>query len=96
MLDATPCNPRVVARLVALLRTPPWGKTDQPDFLNAPAEIRSQPCAAAAAGALPRTPSAALKGGAPRERWGPRIVESIFLAFRDCLIREPGWKVPIR
>ncbi|TIU84470.1 MAG: 2-amino-4-hydroxy-6-hydroxymethyldihydropteridine diphosphokinase, partial [Mesorhizobium sp.] len=37
MLDADE-NARVVV-VSSLYRTPPWGKLDQPDFLNAAAEI---------------------------------------------------------
>ena len=40
MLDADP-KTRVVA-VSSLYRTPPWGKTDQPDFLNAAAEISTE------------------------------------------------------
>ena len=48
ILDADP-NASVVA-VSSLYRTPPWGKTDQPDFINAAAEIRYQPRTARPAG----------------------------------------------
>jgi 2-amino-4-hydroxy-6-hydroxymethyldihydropteridine diphosphokinase len=90
MLDAD-AGTSVVA-VSSLYRTPPWGKTDQPDFLNAAAEIRTshEPRALLA---LCLDAERALKRER-RERWGPRIVDIDILAFGRRFIREPGLEVP--
>ncbi|HWK67075.1 MAG TPA: 2-amino-4-hydroxy-6-hydroxymethyldihydropteridine diphosphokinase [Rhizobiaceae bacterium] len=90
MLDTDPMT-RVVA-VSSLYRTPPWGKLDQPDFLNAAAEIATR-----------RTPHSlldlclktelALKR-VRKERWGPRIVDIDVLAFDDLSLHEPGLELP--
>ena len=90
ILDAD-AGTRVVA-VSSLYRTPPWGKTDQPDFLNAAAEIRTrhEPRALLA---LCLDAERALKRER-RERWGPRIVDIDILAFGNRFIREPGLEIP--
>lgn len=82
---------RVVA-VSSLYRTPPWGKVDQPDFLNCAAEI-----------ATGRTPhelldlclaaERALKR-VRKERWGPRIVDIDLLVFGEVTLHEPGLELP--
>jgi 2-amino-4-hydroxy-6-hydroxymethyldihydropteridine diphosphokinase len=81
-----------VVAVSSLYRTPPWGKTDQPDFINAAAEIRTSHAPRALL-ALCLDTERALKRER-RERWGPRIVDIDILAFGDRLIREPGLEVP--
>ena len=73
-------------------RTPPWGKADQPDFVNL--------CAAAETELAPRevldlihAVEAAL-GRERRERWGPRLIDVDILAYGDERIEEPGLTVP--
>ena len=90
MLDAD-AGTRVIT-VSSLYRTPPWGKTDQPDFINAAAEIRTshEPRALLA---LCLDAERALKR-VRQERWGPRIVDIDILAFGDRLIREPGLEIP--
>ena len=76
----------------SLYRTPPWGKTDQPDFINAAAEIRTslEPRALLA---LCLDAEHELKR-VRQERWGPRIVDIDILAFGDRVIREAGLEIP--
>jgi 2-amino-4-hydroxy-6-hydroxymethyldihydropteridine diphosphokinase len=82
---------RVVA-VSSLYRTPPWGKTDQPDFLNAAAEIRtSHPPRALLALCLDA--ERALKRER-RERWGPRVVDIDILVFGDRSVHEAGLDIP--
>ena len=90
ILDAD-AGTRVVA-VSSLYRTPPWGKTDQPDFLNAAAEIRTSHAPRALL-ALCLDAERALKRER-RERWGPRIVDIDILVFGNRLIREPGLEIP--
>ena len=81
-----------VVTVSSVYRTPPWGKTDQPDFLNAAAEIATthEPRALLA---LCLDAERALKRER-RERWGPRIVDIDILVFGNRLIREPGLEIP--
>ncbi|UVK37163.1 2-amino-4-hydroxy-6-hydroxymethyldihydropteridine diphosphokinase [Mesorhizobium sp. AR10] len=90
ILDADE-NTRVVA-VSSLYRTPPWGKLDQPDFLNAAAEIST---------ALAPRPLLDLCLDAERrlkrvreERWGPRLIDIDILVFGDRIIHETGLEVP--
>jgi 2-amino-4-hydroxy-6-hydroxymethyldihydropteridine diphosphokinase len=90
ILDADPLT-EIVA-VSSLYRTPPWGKTDQPDFLNAAAEIET--------GLAPRElldlcleAERKLKR-VRQERWGPRLVDIDILVFGDRRINEAGLDIP--
>ncbi len=81
-----------VIRVSSLFRTPPWGKTDQPDFLNAVAELRCgiEPEALLAA-------CLAIERSLKRERaerWGPRIIDIDIIAFGERQISKRGLQVP--
>jgi 2-amino-4-hydroxy-6-hydroxymethyldihydropteridine diphosphokinase len=76
----------------SLYRTPPWGKRDQPDFLNAAAELSTT-----------RSPRALLEfcleverrlKRVREERWGPRLIDLDILTFGDRTIHEAGLEVP--
>ena len=76
----------------SLYRTAPWGKIDQPDFVNAVAILET---------ALPPSELlAALKelerrrGRIEGERLGPRPLDLDLLAYDDLEIDEPGLRVP--
>jgi 2-amino-4-hydroxy-6-hydroxymethyldihydropteridine diphosphokinase len=81
-----------VAAVSRLYRTPPWGKTDQPDFLNSAAELHTT---------LEPRPllelcldiERSLKR-VRRERWGPRIVDLDILAYGDVELVEEGLVIP--
>lgn len=90
ILDADP-DTRVIA-VSSLYRTPPWGKTDQPDFLNATAELSTS---------LSPRELLELCLGAERklkrvreERWGPRLIDIDILIFGDRAIHEISLEVP--
>lgn len=76
----------------SLYRTPPWGKTDQPDFVNAVALVETA--------LAPRELLDALKAAERRlgrtsgERWGPRIIDLDLLTYDDVTIHEPDFQVP--
>jgi 2-amino-4-hydroxy-6-hydroxymethyldihydropteridine diphosphokinase len=92
-LDALP-DTRLV-RSSRLFRTRPWGRRDQPDFVNAAALLETT---------LP--PRALLEGllaverafGRDREadtgRWGPRTLDLDLLLYGDRVVDEPGLVVP--
>lgn len=81
-----------VVRVSSLYRTPPWGRTDQPEFLNAVAELATSlapralldRCLAAEA-ALKRVRS---------ERWGPRVIDLDILLYGNETVRETGLDIP--
>ncbi len=76
----------------SVYRTPPWGKLDQPDFLNLAARVETT---------LPARELLALcldvergLGRKRRERWGPRLIDIDVLTYGDATIDEPDFKVP--
>ena len=79
-------------RVSAVLETEPWGKTDQPRFLNAVAEIETE-----------LEPHALLDrlldverdlGRVRREHWGPRSIDLDLLLYDDQEIRSETLAVP--
>lgn len=62
-----------VERCSSLYRTPPWGMTEQPAFVNAVAELRVSRAPEALLDALLATERA--MGRERRERWGPRRID---------------------
>src|SRR5262245_38391899 len=90
MLDAHPnC---VVVSVSSLYRTPPWGKTDQPDFLNAAAAVRTT---LSPRGLLDLCLETERKLKRVRaERWGPRLIDMDLLIFGDRTIDEEGLVLP--
>ncbi|MDP1859330.1 MAG: 2-amino-4-hydroxy-6-hydroxymethyldihydropteridine diphosphokinase [Gemmatimonadaceae bacterium] len=81
-----------VIAVSSLYRTPPWGKPDQPEFLNAAAELST--------GRSPRgllELCLAIEQRLERlreERWGPRLIDIDILVFGDRVVHEPGLDVP--
>ena len=81
-----------VTRVSSLYRTPPWGKLDQPDFLNAAASVLTS-----------RTPrellelclgsEVALKR-VRAERFGPRLIDIDILLYGDIAMKEEGLEIP--
>lgn len=81
-----------VLRTSSVWRTPPWGLTDQPDFLNA--------CAAISTSLVPRVfleLCLSIEQDLKRVRdirWGPRSIDLDILFFGCETIDEPGLVVP--
>ena len=76
----------------SVYRTPPWGKLDQPDFLNLAALVETT---------LPARALLTLcleiergLGRERRERWGPRLIDIDILTYGEATIDEPELKVP--
>ncbi|RIK83691.1 MAG: 2-amino-4-hydroxy-6-hydroxymethyldihydropteridine diphosphokinase [Hyphomicrobiales bacterium] len=81
-----------VAAVSSLYRTPPWGVTDQPDFLNAVAAVDT---ALTARHLLDLCLD--VERGLKRiraQRWGPRIIDIDILLFGNERIEEAGLQVP--
>ncbi len=92
-LRALDANPMVeVVRVSSLYRTPPWGRTDQPDFLNAVAEIRTEFSPRDLLDLCLATERKLKRVRA--ERWGPRLIDMDILLFGDATIEEQGLHVP--
>jgi 2-amino-4-hydroxy-6-hydroxymethyldihydropteridine diphosphokinase len=81
-----------IAAVSSLYRTPPWGKTDQPDFLNAAAELSTD---LSPHGLLDLCLEAERRLKRVREeRWGPRLIDIDILTFGDRTVHEAGLDVP--
>ncbi|MBX3578112.1 MAG: 2-amino-4-hydroxy-6-hydroxymethyldihydropteridine diphosphokinase [Rhizobiaceae bacterium] len=81
-----------VERVSSLYRTPPWGKTDQPDFINAAAELTTTRQPADFLDLCIRSERALKRVRA--ERWGPRLIDLDILAFGDRVVHVPGLDIP--
>lgn len=76
----------------SVYRTPPWGVTDQPDFLNMAALVDTQ---LTPRELLALSLSIEREGGRVRDlRWGPRRIDIDVIAFGDETIDEPDLTVP--
>ena len=81
-----------IARRSRYYRTPPWGVTEQPDFVNL--------CIAADTDLSPRALldlAQGIEAALGRERvlrWGPRIIDIDILAYNDLTMNEPGLELP--
>lgn len=81
-----------VLRASSPYRTRPWGKTDQPDFVNAAALLETD--------LDPRDLLIALKalerrlGRVETERWGPRAIDLDLLAYDQVTLEEIGLRLP--
>jgi 2-amino-4-hydroxy-6-hydroxymethyldihydropteridine diphosphokinase len=92
-LDRLRADPAIrVEAVSALYETPPWGKTDQPRFLNAAARIDTS--------LVPRDLLEAVLaverdlGRDRTERWGPRTIDIDILLYGDIAVDEQGLTVP--
>ena len=75
-------------------RTPPWGDTDQPPFINAAIAVATELPARAL---LDRALAVEKQLGRDRttqRRWGPRAIDIDILAYGDVTIEEPGLVLP--
>lgn len=82
-----------VLRCSSCYRTEPWGRSDQPAFVNAVAEVET----ALEPGALVEALLASERAlGRERdgERWGPRLIDLDLLLYREREVAQPGCRVP--
>lgn len=81
-----------VVRRSRVYETPPWGKTDQPAFLNQVVEVETRlepPALLARCLDVERA-----LGRVRRERWGPRTIDVDLLLYGAETIRTPELVVP--
>lgn len=82
-----------LVRASRLFRTAPWGRTDQPGFVNAAAEIATTLEPRDLLDALLEIERAQ---GRHRDgtRWGPRTLDLDILLYGERVIDEPGLAIP--
>ena len=81
-------------RASRLYRTPAWGVTDQPDFVNAVAVVDTTLSARDLLDVLLAIERDAGRVRIEGERWGPRILDLDLLLHGDAIIDEPGLRLP--
>jgi 2-amino-4-hydroxy-6-hydroxymethyldihydropteridine diphosphokinase len=81
-------------RASRLYRTPAWGRTEQPDFINAVALVETGLPARELLDGLLAIERAFGRVRLDGERWGPRTLDLDLLLFGDAVIDEPGLRVP--
>ena len=88
-LEAGGC--RIVASS-SIWKTPPWGKTDQPAFLNACVRVETDLAPRAVLDLCLSTETAL--GRVRSEKWGPRTLDLDVLDYDGRAIDEPGLILP--
>ena len=81
-----------VARVSSLYETRPVGPVDQPDFINAAAEVEttlSPEDLLSAARAVEQA-----MGRERTIRWGPRVIDIDILLYDEMSVNEPGLTIP--
>ena len=81
-------------RASRLYRTPAWGVTGQPDFVNAAVLLDTTLAPRALLDALLQVEREFGRVRVDGERWGPRTLDLDLLLFGDATIDEPGLRVP--
>ena len=77
-----------------LYRTPAWGVTAQPDFINAVAVVDTELDARSLLDALLAIEREYGRVRVVGERWGPRTLDLDLLLYGDAVIDAPGLRVP--
>lgn len=75
-------------------RSPPWGNTDQADFVNAAVELRTRLAARVLLDYLLDVETRFGRVRVEGERWGPRTLDLDLLVFGDTILNEPGMHLP--
>lgn len=91
-VDALPQT--TIQRQSAFYRTPAWGKTDQPDFLNAVVELRTRLTAPVLLESLLDIEARFGRVRSEAERWGPRVIDLDLLLYGDDNLDQPGLTLP--
>lgn len=78
----------------SLYRTPPWGDTRQPDFLNAVARLRITCSPEAMLASLLATERNHGRRRSSERRWGPRTLDLDLLLVDDRVMEAPGLTLP--
>jgi 2-amino-4-hydroxy-6-hydroxymethyldihydropteridine diphosphokinase len=81
-----------VVSVSSVIETAPWGVADQPAFLNAAAELRTELEPEALLDAVKEIE--AELGRAPTYRWGPRLIDVDLLLYGDRVVRTERLTLP--
>jgi 2-amino-4-hydroxy-6-hydroxymethyldihydropteridine diphosphokinase len=87
----------VEVRLVARssdYRTPPWGITEQPSFINAVIAVATSLSPRQLLKRLQACERALGRDRGREQRWGPRPIDLDLLAYDDVTLREPDLTLP--
>ena len=76
----------------ALYETAPWGRTEQPDFINRALQVATDKDAPA--WLLTLLDIEEKMGRRREEKYGPRIIDIDILFFNNSIVHEPGLTIP--
>jgi 2-amino-4-hydroxy-6-hydroxymethyldihydropteridine diphosphokinase len=77
-----------------LYRTPAWGMTEQPDFVNAAAELQTRLSPRVLLDRLLAIEERFGRVRSEGEKWGPRRLDLDLLAYGEESLDEPGLHLP--
>ena len=77
-----------------LYRSPPWGRTDQDDFINAVIELRTRLAPRVLLDYLLEVESRFGRVRGEGDKWGPRTLDLDLLVFGEEVLDLPGMHVP--
>lgn len=77
-----------------LYRSPPWGRTDQDDFINAVIELRTRLAARVLLDYLLEVETRFGRVRGEDDKWGPRTLDLDLLIFGEESLDLPGMHVP--
>jgi 2-amino-4-hydroxy-6-hydroxymethyldihydropteridine diphosphokinase len=81
-----------VVQVSSFMHSAPWGVTDQPPFLNAVVEIRTQLEPLRLLHALKELETRL--GRAPTYRWGPRLIDFDIILYGTRIVDLPELRIP--
>lgn len=75
-------------------RSPPWGNTEQPEFINAVVEVQTRLAPRVLLNYLLDIEIRFGRDRSEGEKWGPRAIDLDLLAYGDETVDEPGMHLP--
>ena len=75
-------------------RSPPWGRTDQADFINAVVELQTRLAPRVLLNYLLEVEMRFGRDRSEGEKWGPRELDLDLLTYGEEVIDEPGMHLP--
>jgi 2-amino-4-hydroxy-6-hydroxymethyldihydropteridine diphosphokinase len=81
-----------ILKVSDIYETEPWGRTDQPEFMNVAVEIETRLDPHELLEACKRIEE--MMGREPGERWGPRVIDLDVLLYEDRVIKDEDLILP--
>lgn len=75
-------------------RSPPWGNTEQPEFINAVVELQTRLAPRVLLNYLLDIEVRFGRDRSEGEKWGPRTIDLDLLCYGEEMIDEPGMHIP--